>query len=61
VDLWVLLEAVSAPETKSPLSLADIWSFQLIVNAFFSGIEAGKAAELKKRNFLRGESACSHS
>jgi len=48
--LWVAWEAVSSLETKSLPSSADTWSSQLIVDAFPSGIEVGKAA----RSFREG-------
>ena len=46
--IWVLFGAFSAPETIFLLSLAAIWSFQLIVDAFTSG----KAAESFKEGSL---------
>jgi len=55
----VLLGTVFRAETKSLLSLADILSFKLIVDAFSLEIKIGKVAELKRRHFFRGESACS--
>jgi len=39
------IELEVSPENKSLPSSADTWSSQLIVEAFPSGIEAGKAAE----------------
>ena len=47
---------VSGPKTKSLPSSADTWSSQLIVDAFPSGIEAGKAAGSFREGSLLKES-----
>jgi len=54
--LWVAWEAVSGPKTKSLPSSADTWSSQLIVDAFPSGIRAGKAAGSFREGNLLEES-----
>jgi len=54
--LWVAWKAVSSPKTKSLPSSADTWSSQLIVNAFPSGIGAGKAARSFREGSLLKES-----
>jgi len=47
---------VSSPKTKSLPSSANIWSFQLIVDAFPSGIRVGKAARSFRKGNLLEES-----
>ena len=59
--LWVAWEAVSGPKTKflpssALLFSADIWSFQLIIDAFSSGIRAGKVAGSFREGNLLEES-----
>ena len=49
-------KAVSSPKTKSLLFSADTWSSQLIVDAFPSGIRAGKAAGSFREGNLLEES-----
>jgi len=49
-------EAVSGPKTKSLPFSANTWSFQLIVDAFPSGIRAGKAAGSFREGNLLEES-----
>jgi len=48
--------AVSGPKTKSLPSSTDTWSSQLIVDAFPSGIRAGKAARSFREGNLLEES-----
>ena len=48
--------AISSPKTKSLSSSAATWSFQLIVDAFLSGIRAGKAAGSFREGNLLEES-----
>ena len=48
--------AVSSPKTKFLPSSADTWSSQLIVDAFPSGIRAGKAARSFREGNLLEES-----
>jgi len=50
------LGAISSPKTKSLPSSADTWSSQLMVDAFSSGIRAGKAAESFREGNLLEES-----
>jgi len=47
---------VSSPKTKSLPSSANIWSFQLIVDTFPSGIRVGKAARSFREGNLLEES-----
>jgi len=52
--LWVAWGAGNSPKTKSLPSLADTWSSQLMVDAFPSGIRAGKAAgSFREGNLLK--------
>jgi len=53
IEAW---GAVSSPKTKSLPSSADTWSSQLIVDAFPSGIRAGKAAGSFREGSLLKES-----
>jgi len=56
IEAWglcVILGTVSRAETKSLLSLADIWLFKLIVDTFSLKIEVGKVVEsLREGTFL---------
>jgi len=52
--LWIAWGAVSGPQTKFLPSSAATWSSQLIVDAFPSGIGAGKAAgSFREGNLLK--------
>jgi len=54
--LWVAWGAVSGPKTKSQPSSAATWLSQLMVDAFSSGIGAGKAARSFREGSLLKES-----
>jgi len=56
IGAWMAWGAVSGPKTKSLPSSADTWSSQLIVDAFPSGIGAGKAAGSFREGNLLEES-----
>ena len=50
----MFLEVFSVLKTKSLLSSANTWSFQLIVDTIYLGIKAGKVAEsFREDTFLK--------